>query len=153
MLPIVQALMAQGLTLLGNAVLSKGKEVVEEKLGIVLKNDPTPEELSSYRAAEMEHERFLIEAALAKEQVAQENVTERWQADMLSDSWLSKNIRPMVLIYLLCTYSILSLLSGFAFYVTEAYVELLAQMLMLAMGAYFAGRTLEKVVDLKERGK
>jgi len=153
MLPIVQALMAQGLTLLGNAVLSKGKEVVEEKLGIVLKNDPSPEELASYRAAEMEHERFLIEAALAKEQVAQENVTERWKADMLSDSWLSKNIRPMVLVYLLGTYSVLSLLSGFAFYVTEAYVELLAQMLMLAMGAYFAGRTLEKVVDMKERGK
>ncbi len=153
MLPIVQALMAQGLTLLGNAVMAKGKEVVEEKLGIVLKNDPSPEDLASYRKAEMEHEQFLIEAALAKEQVAQGNVTERWKADMLSDSWLSKNIRPMVLMYLLGTYSVLSLLSAFEVNVTQAYVELLAQMLMLVMSAYFCGRTLEKVVDMKERGK
>lgn len=153
MLPIVQALAAQGLTLLANAVMAKGKEVVEEKLGISLKPDATPEEMASYRKAEMEHEEFLISAALQKEQAAQGNVTERWKADMLSDSWLSKNIRPMVLIYLLCTYSVLSLLSGFEFNVTQAYVELLAQMLMLVMGAYFAGRTLEKVVDMKERGK
>lgn len=153
MAPIVAFLMEQGLSLLGNAVLAKGKEVVEDKLGIKLKPDATPEELAAYRRAEMEHEQFLIQAALAKEQIAQGNVTERWKADMLSDSWLSKNIRPMVLLYLLATYSILSLLSGFAFYVTEAYVELLAQMLMLVMGAYFAGRTLEKVVDMKERGK
>jgi hypothetical protein len=108
----------------------------------------------------MAHEEWLIEAGIRKQQqeidaerVAQGAVTERWKADMLSDSWLSKNIRPMVLIYLLVVYTVLSLASGMDFNVTQAYVELLAQMLMLVMGAYFAGRTVEKVVDMRERGK
>lgn len=73
MLPIVQALAAQGLTLLANAVMAKGKEVVEEKLGISLKPTPTPEELAAYKRAEMEHEEFLITAALQERQQELEN--------------------------------------------------------------------------------
>lgn len=153
MLPIVAFLMEQGLSLLGNAVLAKGKEVVEDKLGIKLTPDATPEELAAYRRAEMEHEQFLIQAAVAKEQVAQSNVTERWKADMLSDSWLSKNIRPMVLCYLLVVYTLFSFSSGFQFNITESYIKLLAEMLMLVMSAYFVGRSVEKIVDMKERGK
>jgi hypothetical protein len=72
---------------------------------------------------------------------------------MLSDSWLSKNIRPMVLIYLLGSYTIMSLMSAADINVTQAYVELLGQMIMLVMGAYFAGRSIEKIVDMRERGK
>ena len=157
---IAQALFAKGLDLLGNAVLSKGKDVIEEKLGIKLGEDISDEQAAVLKIKEMEHEEFLVsvsvkkqELEIAAEQVAQGSVTERWKADMLSDSWLSKNIRPMVLVSLLSCYFLFALLSGFDFTVTESYVELLAQMLMLVMGAYFAGRTIEKIVDMKERGK
>ena len=85
--------------------------------------------------------------------MAQGAVTERWKADMLSDSWLSKNIRPLVLIYLLGSYTIMSLMSAADINVTQAYVELLGQMLMTAFAAYFIGRTWEKTVDMRERGK
>lgn len=157
---IAQALFAKGLDLLGNAVLAKGKDIVEEKLGLKLGEDISDEQAAVLRSKEMEHEEFLQEISVRKkeleiaaEQVAQQNVTERWKADMLSDSFLSKNIRPMVLVSLLSTYFLFALLSGFGFAITQAYVELLAQMLMLVMGAYFAGRTVEKIVDMRERGK
>lgn len=157
---IVQALLSQGLSLIGNAVLAKGQDVIEEKLGISLKPNMTPEELASLKALELKHEEFLLalavekqKAEIAAEQVAQESVTRRWEADMLSDSWLSKNIRPMVLLFLLSVYTIFSVASIWQWNVTQSYVELLAQMLMLVMGAYFAGRTIEKIVDMKERGK
>ncbi len=158
--PIVATLLANGLGILGNAVLAKGQDVIEQKLGVKLKAQPTEQELSIYRQMEIDHEEFLMEAALKKQEMelaadknAQENVTKRWEADMLSDSYLSKNIRPFVLIFLLVVYSLFSLLSIWGWNVRESYVELLAQMLMLVMGAYFLGRSVEKIVDMKERGK
>lgn len=72
-------------------------------------------------------------------------ISERWQADMASDSWLSKNIRPMTLIYILTAYLAMALLDGAGFHIAEAYVTLLGQWGMLVMGAYFGGRTLEKL--------
>lgn len=156
LVPIVSQLFSQGLNLLGNAVLAKGQEVVEEKLGVKL-STVSSEDL---RKLEIQHEEYLLEldtkrmeAEIAAEQVAQGNVTERWKADMLSDSWLSKNIRPMVLIFLLSVYTLFSVGSAAGMTVTPAYVELLAQMLMLVMGAYFVGRTVEKLTDMKEQGK
>lgn len=161
MTPLLVTLFQSGLSILGNAVIAKGKEVIEDKLGVSLeKSVQTEEGLIKLRQLEFQHEQFLLDLSIKQktldleaEKNAQGNVTERWKADMLSDSWLSKNIRPLVLIYLLVTYSVLSTASGFDFTVTQAYVELLAQMIMLVMGAYFAGRTIEKVVDMKERGK
>lgn len=85
------------------------------------------------------------ETALFKAE--QENVSDRWKADMGSDSWLSKNIRPMTLVYILTAYLALAILDGLKFHVAEAYVTLLGQWGMLVMGAYFGGRTLEKVMS------
>lgn len=163
MIPIVAAMMEAGLGMLGNAVLAKGKEVVEDKLGIKLPDGDKPldpAQVVDLKKAEMAHEEWLIDAGIRRQQqeidaekVAQVAVTERWQADMLSDSWLSKNIRPIVLLYLLGAYTVFSLGSGFGFQITQAYVELLAQMLMLVMAAYFVGRSVEKAIDMKERGK
>ncbi len=163
MVPLVAALLQQGLSILGGAVLAKGKEAVEEKLGIKLPDGDKPldpAQVVDLKKAEMQHEEWLIEAGIRRQQqeidaerIAQGAVSERWQADMLSDSWLSKNIRPMVLVYLLTVYTLFSFSSGFQFNITESYIELLAQMLMLVMGAYFAGRTIEKIVDMRERGK
>jgi hypothetical protein len=80
-------------------------------------------------------------------EIEQENVTRRTEADMASDSWLSKNIRPMTLIFLLVAYSGFAIASIFDFETRGAYVELLGQWGMLVMSFYFGGRTMEKIAD------
>jgi len=85
--------------------------------------------------------------------VEQQELTKRQQADMLSDSWLSKNIRPMTLIAILAGYFIFALMSAFDYDTNEAYVELLGQWGMLIMSFYFGGRSLEKIMDMRAREK
>lgn len=154
MAPFLIALAKAGLPLLASAIMSEGKEVIEEKLGVdITKLLGSEEGKMKLKELELKHEEFLVTAAQKAAEMEQSNITERWKADMLSDSWLSKNIRPLVLIYLLGAYTVFSIGSGVDFNITQAYVELLAQMLMLVMGAYFAGRTIEKIVDMRERGK
>jgi hypothetical protein len=77
----------------------------------------------------------------------QNNLTERTKADMASDSWLSKNIRPMTLVFLLVAYSGFAIASIFDYETRGAYVELLGQWGMLVMSFYFGGRTMEKIAD------
>jgi len=81
----------------------------------------------------------------------QNNLTERLKADMGSDSWLSKNIRPMTLVVILAGYFTFALMSAFGKDVNQAYVELLGQWGMLIMSFYFGGRTLEKIIDMKKK--
>ena len=81
-----------------------------------------------------------------------QEITKRWESDMSSDSWLSKNIRPITLIAILAGYFIFATSSAFELNVKQAYVELLGQWGMLIMSAYFGGRTLEKIMD-KKNGK
>jgi len=81
----------------------------------------------------------------------QNNVSERWKADLGSDSWLSKNVRPMTLVALLVAYFIFATASAFDIVVKQAYVELLGQMIMLIVSAYFGGRTLEKIMEMKAK--
>jgi hypothetical protein len=80
-------------------------------------------------------------------EVEQTNLTDRLKADMGSDSWLSKNIRPMVLVFLLVAYSGFAICSMFDLETRGAYVELLGQWGMLVMSFYFGGRTMEKIAD------
>jgi hypothetical protein len=77
-------------------------------------------------------------------------VTERWQADMASDSWLSKNIRPMTLIAIFVAYFLFASLSAANINVNEAYVKLLGEWGQLIMLAYFGGRTAEKIMEKKK---
>lgn len=81
----------------------------------------------------------------------QNNLTDRLKADMGSDSWLSKNIRPMTLIFILVAYFIFAMMSAYGMSANEKYVELLGQWGMLIMSFYFGGRTLEKIMDMKAR--
>ena len=74
-------------------------------------------------------------------------VSERWQADMASDSWLSKNIRPMTLIAILGAYFLFASCSAFGINVNETYVKLLGEWGQLIMLAYFGGRTAEKIME------
>lgn len=159
--PVLTTLASNGLNLLAGAIQAKGKQVIEEKLGVSIEDAAKTEAgLLKLKQLEFEHEQFLADISVRKaeidleaEKVAQVAVTNRWEADMLSDSWLSKNVRPMILLYLLGAYTVLSVSSGFGFTVTQAYVELLGQMLMMAFSAYFVGRTVEKWKDMSERGK
>jgi uncharacterized membrane protein (DUF106 family) len=83
----------------------------------------------------------------------QQELTKRQQADMASDSWLSKNIRPMTLIAILAGYFTFAMMSAFDMNTNKAYVELLGQWGMLIMSFYFGGRTLEKIVDMRTKEK
>ena len=77
---------------------------------------------------------------------AQTQVTERWKVDMQSDSWLSKNIRPAILIFLTGVFTILSFFDGnfYGFQVQEQYIPIFQSLLITVYGAYFVGRTWEK---------
>lgn len=83
----------------------------------------------------------------------QNNLTERLKADMGSDSWLSKNIRPMTLLLILGGYFTFAMMSAFDYDTNKSYVELLGQWGMLVMSFYFGGRTLEKIMDMKSSKK
>ena len=77
---------------------------------------------------------------------AQEQVTERWKADMVSDNFLSKSIRPLVLIFLTFVFTVLAFFDGNigGFTVAEQYVPIFQSLLITVYGAYFVGRTWEK---------
>jgi hypothetical protein len=90
---------------------------------------------------------------LAAKVAEDNNVSRRWEADMSSDSWLSKNVRPGTLVYLLTAYLIFALLDGAGYKISESYVSLLGQWGMLVMTAYFGGRTVEKVMEMRKGGK
>lgn len=81
----------------------------------------------------------------------QNNLTQRLQADMSSDSWLSKNIRPLTLVYILVAYMALAILDASALDIADSFVELLGQWGMLVMSFYFGGRTLEKIIDMRSK--
>jgi hypothetical protein len=84
-------------------------------------------------------------------EVEQQNVTDRWKADMSSDSWLSKNIRPLSLIAILSGYFIFAMMSAFGLNANESYVTLLGNWGMLVFGAYFGSRSLEKITEMRSK--
>ena len=88
---------------------------------------------------------------LSSEADLQRNVTDRWKADMASDSWLSKNVRPMTLIFVLaCTMMLIFIDAGFVnFVVEEKWTDLLQLTLITIIGSYFGGRSIEKVKNGK----
>jgi uncharacterized membrane protein (DUF106 family) len=83
----------------------------------------------------------------------QQELTKRQESDMASDSWLSKNIRPMTLIAILLGYFVFAMMSAFNMDTNTKYVELLGQWGMLIMSFYFGGRTLEKIIDMKNKNE
>ena len=90
---------------------------------------------------------------LDSEATVQENVTERWKSDMNSDSWLSKNVRPLVLMFLVvCTMILVFIDAGVIdFKVEERWINLLEITLLTVIGAYFGGRSIEKVRNTNEK--
>lgn len=167
MIPIIGALLGtlaeNGLGLLSSAIQAKGKEVVENTLGIKIPDNPTPADVERLRELQYQHEERLIELGIekAKLEMAElellakaaqsdaDNITDRWEADMASDSWLSKNIRPMSLIAIFLGFFLFAMMSAFGYNANESYVTLLGNWGQLIMGAYFAGRTIEKLAEMR----
>ena len=111
--------------------------------------DPVAKAEAQAKLVELQQQGHL--ADLAADTADSQEVTKRAQADMASDSWLSKNIRPMTLIAILVGYFTFAMMSAFDIDTNKTYVELLGQWGMLIMSFYFGGRTLEKIIDMKSK--
>jgi hypothetical protein len=109
--------------------------------------DPAQAEQAKLKLLEMQQNGEL--AQIAADTAEQQELTKRQQADMASDSTLSKNIRPATLVFILFVYSAFAMMSAWDIEVNNNYVELLGQWGMLIMSFYFGGRTLEKIMDMK----
>ena len=110
------------------------------------------------QAAKMEFAKLAQDGELAKMandtklfEAEQNNVTDRWKADMSSDSWLSKNIRPMALAAIFVAYFLFTMMSAFGYNAQESYVQLLGQWGQIIFLAYFGGRTVEKIADMRAK--
>ena len=135
-------------------MFSDGVSKVVDSVGNAIDNLVTSDE--EKLALKNELAKINIEAQNKKDELDlkyEEQLTQRQSNDMSSDSWLSKNIRPLTLIFILVMYSLLSIGSGFNFTVTESYVQLLGQWGMLIMSFYFGGRTLEKLGSIAKGSK
>ena len=126
------------------ALLSIGEKVLDKVL-------PDPEARAKAQAMLLEMQQKGELAQLQADMNEQDNLTKRAEADMKSDSWLSKNIRPMTLIFILLTYTVFGMMSAWEIEVNNNYGELLGQWGMLIMSFYFGGRTLEKIMDMKAK--
>ena len=123
-----------------NKLFSGGASKLVELVGGVLDNVITTKD------EKLEAKRKLKELILSHEAEMERNITDRWQADMNSDSWLSKNVRPLVLIFLVvCTMLMIFIDAGtIKFTVEEKWTDLLQLVLITVIGAYFGGRSFEK---------
>jgi hypothetical protein len=113
--------------------------------------DPAQAEQAKLKLLEMQQNGELakINADIAEAQ----EITKRWEADMSSDSWLSKNIRPLALIAIFLAYFLFTAMSAFGYNAQESYVNLLGSWGQIVFLAYFGGRTVEKVMEMKSKDK
>jgi uncharacterized membrane protein (DUF106 family) len=112
---------------------------------------PDPEQKAKAQLELMQMQQNGELAKMQADMQEQGELTKRQENDMRSDSWLSKNIRPMTLIAILTGYFVFAMLSAFDIETNQKYVELLGQWGMLIMSFYFGGRTLEKIIDMKSK--
>jgi len=128
------------MSILGKIFSSGATELVKGVGGVI-------DELHTSKEEKLEAERKLKDMIMGYEAEMQKQVTERWKVDMNSDSWLSKNIRPLVLIFLVVSTVLIIFIDAgvIAFQVKDTWVDLLQLVLITVIGAYFGGRSLEKV--------
>jgi len=130
------------------ALLNVGSQLIDKLI-------PDPEAKAKAQAELLKMQQDGELAKMANDtklfETEQNNVSDRWKADMASDSWLSKNIRPMSLIAIFTGYFTFAMMSAFGYNANESYVQLLGNWGMLVFGAYFGSRSLEKIAEI--RGK
>jgi hypothetical protein len=130
------------------ALLEVGGKLIEKLIP-----DPQAKAKAQLDLAKMAQDGELAKMANDTElyKAEQNNLSQRHTADMASDSWLSKNIRPMTLVAIFIGYFVFAMMSAFKLDANEVYVTLLGQWGMLVMSFYFGGRTLEKIMDMKAK--
>lgn len=123
-----------------NKIFSSGATELVKGVGGVLDN------LTTSKEEKLEAKRKMEELITNHEAKMEQNITDRWSADMNSDSWLSKNVRPLVLIFLVVSTVLMIFIDAGAisFTVEEKWTDLLQLVLITVIGAYFGGRTVEK---------
>ncbi len=122
-------------------IFSSGATELVKGVGGVLDN------LTTSKEEKLAAEQKIKELVANYEVEMEKNITSRWEADLKSDSWLSKNVRPLTLVFLIvCTMLLIFIDAGaINFNVKDSYVDLLQLVLITVIGAYFGGRSLEKV--------
>ena len=122
-------------------IFSSGAGELIKSVGGVIDN------LTTSKEEKLEAERKIQDLIANHEIEMEKNITERWKMDMQSDSWLSKNIRPLVLVFLVVSTVLLIFIDAGAisFTVQDKWTDLLQLVLITVIGAYFGGRSLEKV--------
>tara|TARA_R100000353_G_scaffold15383_2_gene14939 strand:- start:2046 stop:2432 length:387 start_codon:yes stop_codon:yes gene_type:complete len=122
-------------------ILSSGAADLIKNVGGVIDN------LHTSKEEKLEAEKQIKDMIMGYEAEMQKQVTERWKMDMNSDSWLSKNIRPLVLVFLVVSTVLLVFIDAgvITFKVEDKWTDLLQLVLITVIGAYFGGRSLEKV--------
>ena len=128
------------MSILTNLISGGASDLIKSVGGVV-------DNLTTSKEEKLEAERKIKELIANYEVEMEKNITSRWEADLKSDSWLSKNVRPMTLIFLIvCTMLLIFIDAGaINFNVKDSYVDLLQLVLITVIGAYFGGRSLEKV--------
>ena len=123
-----------------NKIFSGGSKELVKGVGGVLDN------LTTTKEEKLEAQRKIQELVSDYETKMEQNITDRWKADMNSDSWLSKNVRPLVLIFLVVSTVLMIFIDAgtIAFEVEAKWTDLLQLVLITVIGAYFGGRTMEK---------
>ena len=127
------------MSILGTIFSGGAKDLVEGVSGVL-------DNLTTSKEEKLEAKRKMQELIADYETKMEQNITDRWKSDMNSDSWLSKNVRPLVLIFLVvCTVIMIFIDAGtIAFEVEDKWTDLLQLVLITVIGAYFGGRTMEK---------
>jgi uncharacterized membrane protein (DUF106 family) len=128
------------------ALLDVGMKVLDKVL-------PDPEARARAQVALLEMQQKGELAQIQADTAEQQELTKRLEADMTSDSWLSKNIRPLTLVAIFTGYFMFAMMSAFGYEANEEYVTLLGSWGMLVMSFYFGGRTMEKIMTIRNDKK
>lgn len=128
--------------LFGNA----GGGIIDKLSGVVDKFVRTKDEKAEF-------EKQMTEIFIEAEAVMQKNITERWKADLEHGNWLTRSVRPLVLIFLIVTTVLMVFIDSgsIAFEVEDKWTDLLQLVLMTTIGAYFGGRSVEKYNKVKNK--
>jgi hypothetical protein len=130
------------------------KKIWEWLTGNVIKEvGKVIDDLTTTEEEKLEAQKKIVQILEEADRQAQEEITARWTADMASDSFLSKNIRPLVLIYLTFIFSILAFFDGNIgeFKIAEEYIPIFQTLLVTVYGAYFVGRSWEKAKSMNNK--
>jgi hypothetical protein len=128
------------------------KEIWQWLSGNVIKEvGDVIDKLTTTKEEKLEAKRLMVEILEKADSEAQQQVTERWKSDMASDSMLSKNIRPLVLIYLTVIFTVCAFFDGNVgeFKIAEEYIPIFQTLLVTVYGAYFVGRSWEKAKKIQ----